>query len=572
VTAHPHRAAQVTPRVTVSPHVSRRWGLRLRDQGAGPRWFGVAAVGAGALCLLHLVWMSLALGGSTATAWFDDLAVLGAALAGATCCAEAARRGSGRCRRAWALMTASALSWAAGQATWCWFELMQGRAVPFPSPADAGFLLAVPPALAAVLLLAGHDRLAWRLRSVLDGLIVAVALLSVSWATVLGAVHRAAGSSMPVTALALTHPVGDVAVGTMLVILVIRAPRRGRLPLILLALGLSAAALADGAVAYGTAATGLGRGGVLDTGWVAAHLLLGLAALRAAAAPLAPVAESPSASPGRRLLPYLPVAIAGVMAVDEEFHGGPLDRVLFAMIVLLVLLVVARELLTVRERPHGTDAARGHRAAASGPGDVGAVRLWLARELHDDALQTLTTMLLDMEQVRREVAETTVSGRVLDFQHSTRSAIGGLRRLLGELRDQSGEDHRLVGDLTDLLGQLDDRAGIKGRISVSPSWPASLSTHIASNLRRIAEEALRNAALHSGAQHVLVTLEAEEERLTLTVSDDGQGCRWAGTASPGGSGLLGMQERALLLGGHLEVRSRPGGGTTVRGTFAPKIA
>jgi diguanylate cyclase (GGDEF)-like protein len=231
-------------------------------------------------------------------------------------------------------------------------------------------------------------------------------------------------------------------------------------------------------------------------------------------------------------------------------------------------------LQVVLERPRAARNAGGYRTAAGGePRSEDGARLWLARELHDGALQTLTTMLLDMEQVRRELPETAVSHRVRDFQGSIRSVIGGLRRLLGELRDQSGDDHRLVEDLAVLLGQLDGRAGIKGQLSVSPSWPSSLSTHIASHLRRIAEEALRNVALHSGAQRVMVSLEAEEERLMLTVSDDGRGCpAEEGAVSRGGCGLLGMQERALILGGHLEVSSRPGAGTMVRGTFSSRSA
>jgi signal transduction histidine kinase len=231
-------------------------------------------------------------------------------------------------------------------------------------------------------------------------------------------------------------------------------------------------------------------------------------------------------------------------------------------------------LQVVLERPRAARNAGGHRTAAGEPrsDDGDGARLWLARELHDGALQTLTTMLLDMEQVRRELPETAVGHRVRDFQASIRSVIGGLRRLLGELRDQSGDDHRLVEDLAALLGQLDGRAGIKGQLSVSPSWPSSLSTHIASHLRRIAEEALRNVALHSGAQRVMVSLEAEEERLMLTVSDDGRGCPAENAPSRGGCGLLGMEERALILGGHLEVSSRPGAGTMVRGTFSSRSA
>ncbi len=226
--------------------------------------------------------------------------------------------------------------------------------------------------------------------------------------------------------------------------------------------------------------------------------------------------------------------------------------------------VFGPSLQVVLERPRA-DPAGGSDPASSAQGRDD-VRLWLARELHDGALQTLTTMLLDMEEVRRGVPESAESHHMPGFQASVRTVIGGLRHILGDLRHQSGEDHRLVEDLAGLLGQLDDRAGIKGHISVSPAWPSSLSAHIASNLRRIAEEALRNVALHSGAERVMVSLEVEEENLILTVSDDGHGCR---EACPKGTGMLGMEERALLLGGRLEVLCDPGEGTTVRGTFSP---
>ena len=224
----------------------------------------------------------------------------------------------------------------------------------------------------------------------------------------------------------------------------------------------------------------------------------------------------------------------------------------------------------VRDRPQGArSSVRHHAAAVEACGEDGG-RSWLARELHDGALQTLTTILLDMEQLRRELPQSAVSGRVAEFQDSIRSVIGDLRRLLGDLRDQGAEDRRLVEDLADVLCQLDRRAGIKGHLSVSPSWPSSLSAHTASHLRRIAEEALRNVALHSGAHRVVVSLDVAEETLMLTVSDDGQGCQWPGFRS--GTGLLGMEERALILGGHLEVTSGPGAGTTVRGVFSPRSA
>jgi two-component sensor histidine kinase len=322
-------------------------------------------------------------------------------------------------------------------------------------------------------------------------------------------------------------------------------------------------------------------------------------------------------------LAWMATTLTVVLAV-EELGGRAVDPVLFGSMLLLVALVVARQVLTLMDgaglgrRPGGRDRRIEHRpardpltgVATPDPGEHAAgtvsfvelrggqaptvlrvdvdgirmvadplgpsvapgadgVRLWLARELHDDALQTLTAMLIEMEEVRRALPDTGDGHRLPDFQASVRSVISGLRRLLGDLREQSGEDHGLVDDLTTLLGQLDHRAGIKGQISVSPEWPSSLSAHIASNLRRIAEEALRNVALHSGAERVTVSLDVEEERLVLTVSDDGRGCL---EMCPKGTGMLGMEERALILGGRLEVLCDPGAGTMVRGTFSPAAA
>jgi diguanylate cyclase (GGDEF)-like protein len=228
--------------------------------------------------------------------------------------------------------------------------------------------------------------------------------------------------------------------------------------------------------------------------------------------------------------------------------------------------------VTLARRAEGPEAGRRHLVAVPGVDGEDRVRQWLARELHDGAVQTLTAMLMEMEELRRELPESGMGSRILDLQTSLRSALGSLRALLLDAREQAGEDHRLVDDLSALLEHLDGRTGIKGELTVSPSWPRSLSAQISCNLRRIVEEALRNVALHSRAQRVMVSLDAEEERLTLTVSDDGHGAYLPPTLSPAGTGILGMQERAVLLGGQLEITSLPGTGTTVRGTFATRTA
>jgi Signal transduction histidine kinase len=103
---------------------------------------------------------------------------------------------------------------------------------------------------------------------------------------------------------------------------------------------------------------------------------------------------------------------------------------------------------------------------------------------------------------------------------------------------------------------------------VEAAVPAQrLPAHIEVALFRIVQEALANVAKHANAGHVDVRLTDDEREITVTVADDGRGFDVAhalGRAGPTESvGLLGMQERARLLGGRLEIRPRDGGGTIV---------
>src|SRR5207253_811160 len=158
----------------------------------------------------------------------------------------AAAHNHGRVRLAWALLGASAFSWGAGQAVWNWYQIVANVQAPFPSFADAGYLGAVPLAVAGVLAFpVAFERLRTYVRSVLDGLIIAAGLLVVSWETVLGAVYRAGADSTLGTVLSLLYPISDVVIVTMLLVRVSHVARSGRAPLLLVAVGLTAYAVAD---------------------------------------------------------------------------------------------------------------------------------------------------------------------------------------------------------------------------------------------------------------------------------------------------------------------------------------
>jgi signal transduction histidine kinase len=194
------------------------------------------------------------------------------------------------------------------------------------------------------------------------------------------------------------------------------------------------------------------------------------------------------------------------------------------------------------------------------------IRRALARELHDRVAQTLTTMLIELENFKVEQTGRQSALRQLgELQESTRDVLTNLRRVLYDLRGESGIEDGFADAIRALLTRFEERTHVNATLSVSASWPARLPTQAALNIYRIIEEALNNVRLHSGARLVEVALGSWlGTQLAVEVKDDGRGTESsAGDRAPG-LGVLGMQERALILGGRLEVESAAGSGTTVR--------
>src|SRR5262249_55687054 len=105
--------------------------------------------------------------------------------------------------------------------------------------------------------------------------------------------------------------------------------------------------------------------------------------------------------------------------------------------------------------------------------------------------------------------------------------------------------------------------GIHSELSIDAGWPARMSDATAYNLYRIVEEALYNVHLHSRADHVDVRLGVIDDPMSLVVRDKGRGLLGLDGSPRPGMGVRGMSERAVLLGGELEITSNEGEGTTV---------
>ena len=196
------------------------------------------------------------------------------------------------------------------------------------------------------------------------------------------------------------------------------------------------------------------------------------------------------------------------------------------------------------------------------------VRRLLARELHDRVAQTLTGMLVDLENFKtEEVGWDDVLRQMNGIQDSTRQVLNSLRQLLYELRGEEKLGDRFVEAVGALATRFQEKTNIVTQLSIQPGWPESLTPPASVNLYRIIEEALANVRMHSGAQSVRIVLEQSSDReLSLVVTDDGRGLELH-DARPSGMGTVGMKERALFLGGQLRIESQEGDGTTVRAIF-----
>ena len=193
------------------------------------------------------------------------------------------------------------------------------------------------------------------------------------------------------------------------------------------------------------------------------------------------------------------------------------------------------------------------------------LRQLLARELHDRVAQTLTSMLIDLENFKVEqVGRESVLRQMGTLQESTREVLNNLRELLYDLRGGPGVEEGFVEALRVLVGRYQDKTHIDTKLAVLPGWPTRVASPAALNLYRIIEEALVNVRQHSGAKGVQIILQPHSENeLSVCVSDDGRGLELE-DPGPMGMGMVGMKERALFLGAQLRVETVIGSGTTVR--------
>jgi len=189
----------------------------------------------------------------------------------------------------------------------------------------------------------------------------------------------------------------------------------------------------------------------------------------------------------------------------------------------------------------------------------------LARELHDELAQSLTSLKMDTIWVRDHAPAVPqiVSAKLTEMVELLDRTVAATRRMAADLRPLMLDDLGLVPAIEWLASNFMQRCGVACRFSINDEMEFELPEPYATAVFRIIQESLNNIVKHAGASQVVVTLEKKFDMIKLMVRDDGCGFLSDGVRKPQSLGLMGLRERAQLLRGSVAIRSTPGKGTLV---------
>jgi len=312
------------------------------------RTFAALAAGVVLVSVAYALTLRNVYFGQQAVTAIDDIGEAVAAALASAACAWAATQAVGRDRLGWALMGVSAGLWAAGEVVWSIYEVGLQVQVPYPSPADAGFLLAVPFAVAGIRAFwsdaARGTSARWRVW--FDGVIVALALTSTAWGFGLRTVWE---SNSTTKAFDLAYPVSDILIGTFLILAIRRATQQQKGRMALLLVGVASYSIADSAFAFLTAQGAFGAvGNVLDTGWFLGYLMIALAAIYPAT-PAKLVAKQAPLDLWQLALPWMTLLTASAGDVYSALSGHELDLFISSLTATLAILLTVNMIIERKE-------------------------------------------------------------------------------------------------------------------------------------------------------------------------------------------------------------------------------
>jgi signal transduction histidine kinase len=192
-------------------------------------------------------------------------------------------------------------------------------------------------------------------------------------------------------------------------------------------------------------------------------------------------------------------------------------------------------------------------------------RSHIAREVHDELGQALTGLKMDLSSLEkrlpRELREE-AAGKITSISSVVDTTIQSVRRISSALRPQVLDDVGLIEALKWQARDFQVRTGIRCIVDLPAEEPV-LERAQATAAFRVLQEALANVARHAGATRVDIGLRVDGDHFILKIADNGRGAAEGALRSPKSLGLLGMRERAYLLGGKVDIEGKVGKGTTV---------
>jgi PAS domain S-box-containing protein len=196
----------------------------------------------------------------------------------------------------------------------------------------------------------------------------------------------------------------------------------------------------------------------------------------------------------------------------------------------------------------------------------------IARELHDELGQRLTALKIDLSNLAAAAKLDPEDARVSAMSAMLDDTLASVRRIASDLRPLMLDDLGLNAAIEWLARDVSRRMGIPVHTRLPLVEPV-VDQRVAIALYRMVQEALTNVARHAQAKNVEIGLRSQTGSLLLTVSDDGIGIGESAPRRSGSVGLLGLRERAQMLGGEVTIGPRPGGGTrlNVRVPLQPTV-
>jgi signal transduction histidine kinase len=186
----------------------------------------------------------------------------------------------------------------------------------------------------------------------------------------------------------------------------------------------------------------------------------------------------------------------------------------------------------------------------------------LARELHDETGQALTSILLGLKSVEQATASEQDRARLTALRELVVTTLQGVRRLAVELRPAALDDFGLAPALDRLAETHRAHGSIELDVEVQLGEDERLPAEVETTMYRIVQEALTNVAKHADATRISILVTRKNEKVVVVIEDDGTGFD-AGQVRQDALGLAGIRERVALHGGRLRIETAPGKGTTV---------